>query len=105
MQDFSIVMDLLKIVGDIKKPIQFTVGDKEWTIDFPAKKVVKGKATNPELSVSLTEADFLALQTGKLNPVQAFMQGKIKAKGNMGILMKFQPLQPKIDKIRARAKL
>jgi len=40
--------------------------------------------------------------SGKLNPMQAFMQGKIKAKGNLGVLMKLQPLQPKMDKIREK---
>jgi len=34
--------------------------------------------------------------------MQAFMQGKIKAKGNLGVLMKLQPLQPKMDKIREK---
>ena len=57
------LMDLLKIVTEIKKPIQITVGEKDWTIDFPNKKIVKGKATNPELSVALAEADFNALQS------------------------------------------
>jgi putative sterol carrier protein len=41
--------------------------------------------------------------------MQAFMQGKIKPKGNMSVLLKLQPLQPKLEKIRdkqaARAKL
>jgi hypothetical protein len=63
MGDASVLMDLLKIVSDIKKPIQVSVGDKDWTIDFVNKKLVKGKATNPELVVGLAEADFLALQT------------------------------------------
>jgi putative sterol carrier protein len=34
--------------------------------------------------------------------MQAFMQGKIKPKGNMGMIMKLQPLQPKLEKIRDR---
>jgi len=102
MSDASILMDLLKIVSEIKKPIQISVGDKDYTLDFQAKKIIKGKATNPELAVGLAEADFIALQTGKLNPMQAFMQGKIKPKGNVGILLKFQPLQPKLEKLREK---
>lgn len=62
MADASILMDVLKIVADIKKPIQVSVGDKDWTIDVPNKKIVKGKATNPELAIGLADADFKALQ-------------------------------------------
>ena len=48
------------------------------------------------------EKDFLELVSGKLQPVQAFMGGKIKVKGNMGVLMKLQGLQPKLEKMRAK---
>jgi hypothetical protein len=63
MGDASILMDLLKIVGDIKKPLQISVGEKDWTVDFPNKKIVKGKATNPELTIALAERDFMDLQS------------------------------------------
>jgi putative sterol carrier protein len=31
--------------------------------------------------------DFLALYNNKLNPVQAFMSGRIKVSGNVGMVM------------------
>ncbi len=33
---------------------------------------------------------------------QAFIGGKIKFKGNMTMLMKFQSLQPKLEKLRSK---
>ena len=63
MTDASVLMDALKIVSDIKKPIQINIGGKEWNIDFPNKKINKGKASSPELSVEIADADFAALQT------------------------------------------
>lgn len=39
----------------------------------------------------MTDADFNSLCNGKLNPQVAFMQGKMKIKGNMAAASKFTP--------------
>jgi putative sterol carrier protein len=36
--------------------------------------------------------DWVAIATGKMNPTMAFMQGKIKVKGDMSMAMKLQSL-------------
>ena len=36
--------------------------------------------------------DWVAIATGKMNPTSAFMQGKIKVKGDMSLAMKLQTL-------------
>jgi acyl-CoA dehydrogenase len=40
--------------------------------------------------VNIKAEDMEALMAGKLNPMMAFMSGKIKVKGDMGVAMKLQ---------------
>jgi putative sterol carrier protein len=102
MTDLQTLLDVLKIVSEIKKPIILVVGDKPYSIDFEQKKVIQGKVKSPEIEITIAEKDFFDLQQGKINPMQAFMGGKIKVKGSMTNLMKFQTIQPKLEKLRSK---
>lgn len=42
--------------------------------------------------MTATDEDFLALFNGELNPMMAFMQGKIKVKGEMALALKLQTI-------------
>lgn len=55
-------------------------------------EVAEGSASEPQVTVTISAADFQALVTGTLNPVMAFMSGKIKIQGDMGLAMKLQQL-------------
>jgi len=74
-------------------------GDKEgvWVVD--AKNGQGSVSFNPngkgDVTISMEDENLVALMTGKLNPQQAFFQGKLKIAGNMGLAMKLQQLQPK----------
>lgn len=52
----------------------------------------EGPAANPGCTVSMSTGDFLAMTQGKLNPTAAFMSGKLKMRGDMGLAMKLQSL-------------
>uniref|UniRef100_A0A7S2TB08 SCP2 domain-containing protein n=1 Tax=Prorocentrum micans TaxID=2945 RepID=A0A7S2TB08_PROMC len=67
--------------------------DSEWVIDLKECKVYKGKAKKADVTLTLKESDFLDLMSGKGNGQQMFMSGKIKFKGNMGLVMKLGDLQ------------
>lgn len=70
-----------------------------WTIDLKnaAGKVNSGKHGDANAEFSMTENDFVSVCLGKLNPQTAFLQGKMKIKGNMKAATKFTPnLFPKI---------
>eukprot|EP00922_Rhytidocystis_sp_ex-Travisia-forbesii_P045835 GHVS01068373.1.p1 GENE.GHVS01068373.1~~GHVS01068373.1.p1 ORF type:complete len:606 (-),score=107.45 GHVS01068373.1:593-2410(-) len=71
-----------------------------WTIDLKNGngKVVAGKQGTADATFTMTDADFQAVCLGKLNPQVAFMQGKMKIKGNMRAATKFTPqLFPQIS--------
>ena len=48
-----------------------------------------------DCTFKMTDGDCYKLMTGALNAQTAFLQGKIKIVGNMGMAMKLQNLQPK----------
>ena len=54
--------------------------------------VKKGILPNPEITVSADSADILAMAEGKLDPMKAFMLGKLKVKGDMTEVMKLVQL-------------
>jgi len=64
-----------------------------YTIDLKngQGKTVKGAPANADATFTMTDDDFEAVCMGKLNPQIAFMQGKMKIKGNMSKAAKFTP--------------
>ena len=51
-----------------------------------------GSIDNPSMTLKSTADDWFAVSTGQLNAMQAFMSGKIKIQGDMGIAMKMQTM-------------
>ncbi|HUN07985.1 MAG TPA: SCP2 sterol-binding domain-containing protein [Aggregatilineales bacterium] len=52
----------------------------------------EGAAENPKMTLKAAADDWYAVSTGKMNPMQAFMSGKIKIEGDMGMAMKLQTM-------------
>jgi len=55
-------------------------------------EVGEGAAESPGCTVSMSASDFADMVEGRLNPTAAFMSGKLKIKGDMGLAMKLQAL-------------
>ncbi|XP_047122791.1 sterol carrier protein 2 [Hydra vulgaris] len=69
-----------------------------WTIDVKTAAVIyRGKdcELKADCTIKMTDEDCFKMMVGQLNPQTAFLQGKLKISGNMGIAMKLQKLQVK----------
>jgi putative sterol carrier protein len=55
-------------------------------------EVVEGSVDSPTTTLTMTGDDFVGLVNGTVNAMAAFMQGKIKLQGDMGLAMKFQSI-------------
>ena len=85
------------VAGDLDATIQFDLtGDDGglWAVAIAdgVCKVNEGTASSPDLTLTMAADDFMAMNRGELNPMNAFMAGKIKLQGDMGLAMKIQSL-------------
>ena len=63
-----------------------------WMVDAKGTEGVKSAvppATKADCTITISDDNMVAMATGKLNGMQAFMSGKMKIKGNMGLAQKF----------------
>ncbi len=104
---FSLMEKRLKehpeTVTDFNAIYQFDLSGKEEAtyqlhLKEGAAKVVEGEAEPADCQIQMSSEDFKELLAGKLNATSAFMFGKLKIKGNMGLAMKLQSLLGKINK-------
>jgi putative sterol carrier protein len=49
-------------------------------------------AAAPVATVRMSAEDYMAMSSGSLNPMMAFMTGKVKVEGDLNSVMKFQQL-------------
>lgn len=66
-------------------------GGGEWALEVANGQcqVREGTTAQPNATVTMEASDFVRLYQNQMNPVQAFMAGKIKVTGNMGLMMQF----------------
>ena len=85
------------VVTKINAIYQFNIsgpGGGQWSVDCtkPGGEVASGQAAAAKCTVNCTDADFLNIVNGKLNAQMAFMSGKLKIQGDMGLAMKLQQI-------------
>ena len=54
--------------------------------------VTEGTHASPSITLSMASTDFAEMVTGKLDGTAAFMTGKLKLKGDIGLAMRLQSL-------------
>lgn len=69
-------------------------GGGEYSLDLTKGKtadfVGEGAHDNPGATITVSAEDWLGMLNGSLNPMQAFMSGKIKIEGDMTLAMSLQ---------------
>lgn len=66
----------------------------DWTINIAngAVDVQEGKAENPSATINMDGDDYVKMMSGDLNPMMAFMSGKVKVDGDLNSVMKMQSI-------------
>lgn len=77
--------------------VQFNLtgdGGGQWYAGITGGKldVNKGSVDGPAATLTMDADDFAQMSNGELNPMMAFMSGKIKVDGDLNTVMKFQNL-------------
>lgn len=88
---------LAEKAGDLNATFQFNLsgeGGGDWAVVIAngTCTVVEGKVDKPDVTVGMAAEDYVKMTSGELQPVVAFMQGKIKLQGDMNLAMKLQEL-------------
>src|ERR1700693_1307181 len=71
-------------------------GGGKWhvIIKDQAIEVKEGANPSPNITISMTAQDYLDMLSGKLNGPAAFLSGKLRIAGDMGLALRMQSLFP-----------
>lgn len=89
----SIMTEAMK--DDMNATLHFVVSDNHWTIVSKKGQPLEIRNDKPEkadVMMTTDEATFLKMARGETKPTSAFMIGKLKVKGNMGLALKVEKL-------------
>lgn len=72
----------------------FDIAGEKWLVDLTKESNwINKKDGDAQCTITIKDSDdWVKLATGKLNPTMAFMQGKIRVKGDMSLALKLQSL-------------
>jgi acyl-CoA dehydrogenase len=89
----SKVQGLAATAPALGKSLKFDFGGNVIVIDGKGDtNVVSTDDKEVDCAISVSMDDLQGLMSGSVNPMMAFMSGKIKVKGDMGVAMKLQSL-------------
>lgn len=87
------ISEMAANAAPIGSSIKFDLGGNIIHLDGTGdSNVVTSEDKEAACTISMTTEDFQAMTTGDLNPMMAFMGGKIKIDGDMSVAMQLQSL-------------
>lgn len=97
------------LAKQVRASFRFTItagsgAQKSWTVNLKKEPAYIGtdSTDKTDVEILIKDADFVAISQGKLKPDQAFMQGKMKIKGNLMMAMKLKAI---LDPSKLKSKL
>jgi putative sterol carrier protein len=74
----------------LNKILQFNISGEQagqWALKVANQtcELIPGGVEKPDLTLSLADKDWIAIVEGKLNPMTAYMTGKLKANGDIAL--------------------
>lgn len=84
-------------LSGIEATYQFVLtgeGGGEWLMELGTERrsVREGHADSPQCTLTMDAGEFMSMVAGQLNPMMAFMTGKLKVAGEMGLALKLQAI-------------
>lgn len=88
------IRDRLSAAGHLKNKVKFDFGDDGivFVDNTGASPVVSHEDAEAEVTLACSLATFEGFMNGSQNPNVAFMMGKLKVKGSMGLAMKLNSI-------------
>ncbi|KPK53546.1 MAG: hypothetical protein AMJ63_06035 [Myxococcales bacterium SG8_38_1] len=89
--------------------LQLSDPDSVWTIDLKGGAAGPGDAAKPDVTLKLSEANYVALQKGEADAMKLFTTGKVKVAGDMMAVNKLEllgdmPFELVLEKAEARVR-
>ena len=67
-------------------------GDYYTTVADGKATLTPGVAPSPTVTISVAAKDWIEMMSGALDPTRAFMAGKLRISGDLGLMMRFQSM-------------
>ena len=87
------------IKNDLNATLHFVISNKSWTLISKRDqefKVLNEQPEKADVTLTTDDATFIKMVKGEVKPTSAFMGGKLKVKGNMGLALKVEKLFSKL---------